>query len=176
MLVIALIIQIMKKYLIELSVIVVGVTIALVFENLNARWISNQKLETTISALQSEIDGHKITLEECIRNQEIILTNYHDQHDSSSATFSKLVLPTSCKDLFVSNNSIELIEITKAQAILDYYERIESLLEIEVHMIEAFDDFILKRECKLFYFWMKQLTEMEKEMLLQNESVKKALE
>lgn len=166
----------MKKYLIELSVIVVGVTIALIFENLNARWISNQKLETTIGALKSEIEGHKVTLQACIQNQELILTKYYDQHDSNAANFSKLVLPTSCKDLFVSNNSIELIEITKAQAILDYYERIESLKEIEVHMIEAFDDFILKRECKLFYFWMKQLTEMEKDMLVQNESVKKALE
>jgi len=96
----------MKKYIVELSIIVLGVTIALVLENLNDYLADKKKLETTLNSIASEIEQHEKTLSDCIQNQEIIIKKYFIEHDSTSVSFSKLVLPTSSKDLFISNNSV----------------------------------------------------------------------
>lgn len=164
----------MKKYLIELSIIILGVTIALIFENANESWQNAEKLEISINTIKQELVSHELAFTTSLDSQYKII-NAAKTDSSFSISVSKLVLSDAAYQLILNNNSLEFMDHEKSSAILDYYCRTRALESIEKNMFDAYSHYLLSGESNVLLHWMVSLTAIEQELLIANKKLQEKL-
>ena len=160
----------MKKYFIELSIVVLGVTIAFVLGNISQNLKSNFKTKRSLNLVLKEVENHEVNLNEITVSQSKILIMYEDStifSDTANISIQKMKLSNSAFNFIIYNDVFEDIEFKKATAITEYYSNLEVVKTLEANLFNSLSNLVVHSDSsnlEELVFWVSQLQPAELEM------------
>lgn len=166
-----------KKFLIELVIVVLGVTIAFTLNSIKDSYKLNKQKRIAIQNITQELNDNNESLRQLISKQDSMLSAYNDTADieNSVFTFHTISIRTGVYRSIESSgllgelNSEELIDI------LNIYEGYSTILDLEKYLMQ--DVYTLsktnspKESLENAYFWIEQLNNNEKMLLEEGEEL-----
>jgi hypothetical protein len=163
------------NYLKELSIVVLGVTIALVLGNMNENRKAGVKKKKAISLMLQELKDHQHTFKVAMAYQDTLLNDYEDSlvhQENYDVTLPKLSLNTSAYTFMIYNDIFNDLHFKKATYIMSYYSDLKDLLDLETNLMKAISNNAVNaddpKSIDLIVFWVSQIYAFEEEQLWMN--------
>jgi len=166
----------------ELAIVVLGVTIALVFGNINEQRKANIKTEKSIALMLSELKDHEAVLKRVMMYQDTAFKAMDDSliYDKDyDLQLPKISLNTGAYLFMVNNQVFENIDFNKASEIMVYYTDLRDLSDLEKNLWEAVSENVKypdkKETMTTIMYWVMQLYSFEQDLLRMNKKLQEEL-
>jgi len=171
-----------KKFLIELAIVVLGVSIAFSLDSIKDSYKLNKQKRIAIQNITQELNKNNESLRQLISKQDSMLSNFNDTADivNSTFTFHTLSIRTGVYRSIESTgllgelNSEELIDI------INVYEGYSTIVELEKYLMQEIYTLSKsdspEKNLKNTFFWVEQLNNNEEALLEECEKLITKLE
>ena len=164
----------MKTYFRELSVIILGVTIALVVENVNAYFQQKLQLDDSLEAVRVELEEHSDRIANILQLHQVSINEYDVAPAGTYAgkpSLNNLFLSNSAYKVLLNNGSFEVLEKELAADLIDYYAVVESFYGFQEMYFKSYNHFLQTGETAPVFIWLKEMNQIELQMFQENSNL-----